>query len=91
VRGSHRHCEQELGDEIAIPNGVNAVLRHGAKTKTALEQNPGDWKRTASGSHPSQGAIPPHHVKPMQFVLDPARAARNCDNIQCAAATGWAR
>ena len=39
MRGRHCHREQQLGHEISVPNGVDAVLRHRAETEAALEEH----------------------------------------------------
>jgi hypothetical protein len=38
MRRRHRYREQQLGNEISIANGIDAVLRDGAEAKAALKE-----------------------------------------------------
>src|SRR5712672_1884769 len=39
MRGGHCYREQQLGNEIPVANGIDAVLRDGAETEAALKEH----------------------------------------------------
>ena len=74
---SQREREQQLGDEVAIADRVDAVLRDGGEAEAALEQHARDRDTRSRRPRRSRAAARPRRVTRQRAARDRARAARS--------------